>query len=389
MNILYYTWDEIISNDIMETLQNYGCNVVKISYNLKNNISDSGFIAYVENILHKGVDNGSYDYIFSCNFLPVISKIALRNKIKYLSWCYDSPCTTLYSDMIYNPYNYIFHFDNYEVLRLKEKGVVNVFHLPLAVNTKRIELLLNNNEDSEVSNITFMGNLYTENEDYDQFYCMLDDYLRGRIDALINIQGLFLKEDILDEMLDDNLLGLIQQKIEFNYTDEFTINNKDIIKQMLYKKTSSNDRLKLVKKIADKYEITLYSNTNNANITNNANVNYRGILEYYNDMPVVFNNSKININTTLRSIHTGIPLRAIDIMAAGGFLLTDYQLELAELFVEGEDMVIYYDEEDMMNKIEYYLKNDYEREQIAASGKKKINQKYDYSKAWEYIFSVC
>ena len=51
MNILYYTWQEIISDDIFSTLVSFGFNVTKLQYKLKNNISDSEFIKYIENML--------------------------------------------------------------------------------------------------------------------------------------------------------------------------------------------------------------------------------------------------------------------------------------------------------------------------------------------------
>ena len=124
-------------------------------------------------------------------------------------------------------------------------------------------------------------------------------------------------------------------------------------------------------------------------VVNNSNIDYRGILDYYNNMSVVFRNSKINLNITIRSIRTGIPLRAMDIMASGGFLLSNYQEELAEYFIDGEDMVLYYDDEDMMNKIEYYLAHDEERKRIAENGRRKVADKYSYANAWRYIFSVC
>ncbi len=203
MNVLYYSLDEIIADDVVETMQAYGCVVEKVEYELGNNISDAGFIAYIEDVLRKGINNQRYDYIFSCNFLPVISKIAVRNKIKYISWCYDSPCTTLYSDMIYNPYNCIFLFDNYEVLRLKRNGVRNVFHIPLVVNAGRIKKLLDKYttaDTSKTSDITFMGNLYTDNSNYENFYNIMDDYTKGLIDALVNVQGLYQGTCVLNEM---------------------------------------------------------------------------------------------------------------------------------------------------------------------------------------------
>ena len=58
------------------------------------------------------------------------------------------------------------------------------------------------------------------------------------------------------------------------------------------------------------------------------NVINMGSVDYYDMMPYVFKCSDINLNITLRSIKTGIPLRAMDIMGAGGFLMSNYQVDL-------------------------------------------------------------
>ena len=75
-------------------------------------------------------------------------------------------------------------------------------------------------------------------------------------------------------------------------------------------------------------------------------------------------------------------------MGAGGFLLSNYQQDLAELFVDGEDMVMFYDDDDMMNKVEYYLNHDDERCVIAANGRRKIMELYDYRNVWEKMFDI-
>ena len=61
---------------------------------------------------------------------------------------------------------------------------------------------------------------------------------------------------------------------------------------------------------------------------------------------------------------------------------------MGELFTDGEDVVVFYDDDDMMRKIDYYISHDEERKQIVANGQKKILENYDYSKAWKYIFDV-
>ena len=47
-------------------------------------------------------------------------------------------------------------------------------------------------------------------------------------------------------------------------------------------------------------------------------------------------------------------------------------------FVDGEDLVIYSDLEDMCEKIKYYLENDEERERIAKAGQAKVRELFSY-----------
>lgn len=104
-----------------------------------------------------------------------------------------------------------------------------------------------------------------------------------------------------------------------------------------------------------------------------------GEVHYMYEMPLVFKYSKINLNITLRSIRNGIPLRAMDIMGAGGFLLTNYQNDFAMHFVDGEDYVSYSDREDMLNKIKYYLEHEDERKLIAENGCRKVREEHTYT----------
>ena len=113
-----------------------------------------------------------------------------------------------------------------------------------------------------------------------------------------------------------------------------------------------------------------------------------GSVDYYNVMPFVFRYSKINLNITLRSIKSGMPLRAIDIMGAGGFLLTNYQEDFLIDFIPGEDFVFYESEEDCINKCRYYLEHDDERRTIAQNGYRKVKEKYNYILRLKQIMDI-
>ena len=105
-------------------------------------------------------------------------------------------------------------------------------------------------------------------------------------------------------------------------------------------------------------------------------------------MPYVFKNSAINLNISLRSIRSGIPLRCFDIMGCGGFLLSNYQGDFYEHFVPGEDLVLFESQEDFLNKCDYYLKHDNERRQIAANGYGKVKEFHTYEVRLKEIFEV-
>lgn len=71
----------------------------------------------------------------------MISKVCQEADILYVSWIYDSPHITLYSPWVRNSCNLIFSFDKVQSQELKQLGVTNVFHLPLAVNVPRLDQL--------------------------------------------------------------------------------------------------------------------------------------------------------------------------------------------------------------------------------------------------------
>ena len=65
-------------------------------------------------------------------------------------------------------------------------------------------------------------------------------------------------------------------------------------------------------------------------------------------------------------------------LGAGGFLLTNYQLELSDFFENGKDLVYYESREDMLRKADYYLEHESERREIARSGREKVIKHHSY-----------
>lgn len=79
---------------------------------------------------------------------------------------------------------------------------------------------------------------------------------------------------------------------------------------------------------------------------------------------------------TLKTIKTGIPLRVFDVFGCRGFLISNYQEEMEELFVDGKDLVLYHSQEELLEKVAWYLKHDTERNKIAANGYNTVKERH-------------
>ena len=101
-----------------------------------------------------------------------------------------------------------------------------------------------------------------------------------------------------------------------------------------------------------------------------------GGVSTHKEMPQIFNLSKINLNITIRSIQTGLSQRVWDVLGCGGFLLSNYQMEIPEYLEIGKDLDCYENEAELMEKVDYYLNHDEERMEIAKNGYETIKNKH-------------
>lgn len=77
----------------------------------------------------------------------------------------------------------------------------------------------------------------------------------------------------------------------------------------------------------------------------------------------------ININRThFYGAGTGVNLRVFEALAAGAFLLTDYCDELTELFEIGKEIEVFRSNQELADKVNYYLRHPEKRMEIAKNG---------------------
>ena len=381
MRILYYTWTENSKEDMLETLKTLGHDVVVYDTPVQNYEEDPAFTGQLESL----IGETRCDLIFSFDFFPVIAKTAEKLKMRYVSWIYDSPHLTLYSPAAESEYNYIFLFDRIQYMELSTRKIPHLFHFPLAVNTTRLNRQLGNRMqvDEYRDEVSFVGSLYDHNM-YDQIN-YLPDYIRGYLEGLMAAQSKIYGYNFVRELITDDIEEEMSRYVKLNFDPAYGLRDRVIFSDMVNAKLTSTERINLLEQIAKQHPLTLYSNSDCSLVPD---AKRGGIVSYSEKMPEVFRYSKINLNITLRSIESGMPLRALDVMGAGGFLLSNYQTELAENFVDGEELVLFESEEDLLAKVEYYLQHEKERQAIARCGWKKVCEEYSYEKRVAQIMEL-
>jgi spore maturation protein CgeB len=117
------------------------------------------------------------------------------------------------------------------------------------------------------------------------------------------------------------------------------------------------------------------------------NIRFHGFADNREECPLIYNQSKINLNITNEQLLTSLPVRIFDVGACGSFLLTDDQKDAEEMF-ENNELVIYKDLDDLALKLQYFLEQDEERELIAQNLQKKIIQNFTFETLLENIFNI-
>lgn len=379
-NILYYDWNENSADDMIESLCSLGHQVKRISMSFSDYDADLVF----ETRLRDELEKETYDCIFTFDFFPIISHTAQTMNIPYISWIYDMPHTTLFSPQIKNAVNHIFVFDHMLYRELKTYGYpCHLYHQPLPVHTERIvrELGYPPLYAGSQFPVSFVGSLY-DNCMYNRI-TYLPEYLKGYFQGVMEAQQKIQGYNFVDKVLTPDILEELKKWVVLEIPSEYTTSYKNEVVDMINAKITSTERIRLLNKIAETTPLVLFSGSDGRSLVPKAQ--YGGVVDYQKEMPAVFRTSKINLNITLRSIVSGIPLRALDIMGAGGFLLSNYQPELTEYFVEMEDCVIYDSEEDLLNKVEYYMSHESERNEIACNGFYKVQEFFSYEKQIVYM----
>lgn len=377
MNILFYRYGSICEPDIIASFKHLGFNITEDTREVYNKqLLPSDCIKGLNELLKQD----TYSFIFSINFFPSVSDVCNIWGIPYLCLIVDSPVLELFSTSLANPCNKVFLFDRQLYNDFHHINPDGIFHIPLATNVRDNYATATMASAADrarfSSDISFIGSLYSEKCLYNQI--TLPEKMRGYVDGLIEAQLLVYGYNFIEECVTPELIeAFCKVRPELiNFPDSMKVDTKAVIAQPIISvKVAEQERLRYLKALSEHFNVDLYTGSDTYSMPL---IHNRGFAKTNTEMPIIFHQSKINLNLTAKSIRSGLSLRIFDVLGCEGFLITNYQAELPEHFNIGEDLEAYTSLDDLMGKCEYYLSHDKERREIAHNGFEKVKKYHTY-----------
>lgn len=383
MKIVIHRYNSICEPGYIDAFRSLGMEVIEDDLEMteKSIPADVRISTIAEMILtHKPM------FVFSINFFPYISDICERLHVMYVCVSVDCPVAELMFPAIRNSCNRVFLFDRRQYLEVADENPGHIYHLPLGVNP----LIAAPGTHGFLYDVSFIGSLYNEKNPYAGISGKLSGKVRGMCDGLLAAQELLPGLDVLESVVGDENTGA-DIKSELNkYLPAALSGIEDPVCDMaafwavngcLGVELTVRDRLILLSSIAasigDIGSLHLFTRSDTEILRASApSIVCHGGVSTLTEMPAVFASSRININTTMRPIRSGLPQRIWDVLGCGGFLLTNARAEIPEFLEPGRHLAVYETVDEACELVRYYLTHEDERAAIAAEGYAEVMERH-------------
>jgi spore maturation protein CgeB len=336
------------------------------------------------------IKENAITHLLSIHMLPNLSVAAYRMGIKYIAMLWDAPVLAM--NTIFGKLDnlWVTSYDKLDCERFKRYGVKHVLYQPLTVDRDALckwnmSGRLQGNYFNEIS---FVGRLYEKNlydaqitnipANMQDYFTSIMEEVAFRWDGANRIFGTVDKQ-ILD------YIKLVSRGFRINNPyDEADERFFEVY--YLFQKIANIERVCCLNLLAEQYDLTFYTDSDIEEGLLRPEVKRMPAVEPGKALSLVYAGSKINLNISMRGMEGGTPLRIHEIMGAGGFVLSSFSKETAELFEEDKEIAMFRTPEELLEKAEYYLTHEHERREIALAGQRKVLHRFTHEKKLKELF---
>jgi spore maturation protein CgeB len=316
------------------------------------------------------------DFILSVNHIGfdeggLMTEILTRIEMPHAVWYVDSPTFILKGESKTNsPFCTIFTWERRYIGEMRKIGFGNVHHLMLATDPD----IFNSGSgvirrSDKTMQVSFVGNSMVEPTS--KWQRLL--YRCDRLSEFVRHASVYKLKDRSIDM--DGMIRRYREerekKVHFPSKEMRWVTESAIVWN-----ATMRYRAEFINRLA-RVGVDVYGD-DGWHIIAGKGVRIHRRVHYYRELPSIYCQSKINMNTTSFQMATAVNQRVFDVPACGGFLITDAQDDLFDILKEGEDCAIYRHVSELPEVVSWYLKNESVRERMAISANRKIVSRHTY-----------
>jgi spore maturation protein CgeB len=315
----------------------------------------------------------SPDLVFTINHLGFDREGLLldtlhRLRVPSVSWYVDSPAIILsLYDGPQSDLAFIFVWDPTYIPEVRSLGFERVFPLPLATDPEifsperakgKVPLPVSFVGNSLVGSVQKKLERLPDSQDFQGLFGRLSQAFKPQ--PFRNLESLLMSEGLSENPL---IRGLDRQGMS------------DLEAALLWKATLEY-RLTCVRELLP-FEPVIYGDAGWRELLGNR-VTLRPEVNYYDELPQVYGGTAINFNATSLQMKAAVNQRVFDAPAAGGFVLTDFREQLAELFEVGEEVACFGEPGEIGDLVRFYLQHPEVRETMTAKARSRVLAEHTY-----------
>ncbi|MAA79246.1 MAG: hypothetical protein CL916_08290 [Deltaproteobacteria bacterium] len=305
----------------------------------------------------------------SINYRYGLAEIVERTSSKLLVWEIDPSMDRIRNVETDTKSSFIYTWRAAHIDSFRRSGFQNVKYLPLATNTKRCFPTKGTLEERDVygCSVSFVGaSLVDQGQHYRDVFLSSYAQWSGREDGSEKLQGLMREQSKdLSIFIADELLGY--------WFPDFSKAMEDAqvsLSSLLGEWIACLKRQSYVMALQD-HDIQVWGDRGWSGVPN-----YRGQAGHLREVVHVYRRSIINIDINRIYQPDIVTMRVFDVIATGGFILTEYTPALDDLFDVGVEIATYTTMDDLIEKVDFYRSHPEERTRIIQAGRKRVHAEH-------------
>jgi len=251
----------------------------------------------------------------------------------------------------------IFSFEMKNIVHLQSLGFKNAHYLPTATILDPQKTYYNNVYEDTLNSTVFVGNSFEETKSkwHKPAYTDLSSEIRSNLNTNLTGNAFFNTIDTFHGYK-------FSTETEFYHYCGYlsAIKTQEYRKQML-SQVKAEDLIIY----GDQYWNVLLPGRD-----------IREGIHQEKEAPYLYNKAGVNLNISSVQLDTAVNMRVFDVPASGGFLLTDHKESLSDIFKIGEEVIVYHEKTEMLDKISYYMNNKSARDKIVGAARLRIQKEH-------------